>query len=128
MPVNFEEELVEKLNDKEFQAAARQRYKYLAGIVKTSEDMIGRKFAVNDYGHIQSMEETAKQQIYRDEEKCDTISPSELPTRRAGKTIKELTQELQYDLERASDVKTREALIMHCARYIRLERMAEELT
>lgn len=121
----FEKELIEKLNDKEFQAAARQRYKILlSGISKNSDDKIMSKEESAKY--FRSLPELTGQE---DDSilQYDSVSPSELPTQRAGKTIKELTQEVQYDLEREHDVKKREELIMQCARYIRLERMSESL-
>lgn len=138
---NFQAELVEKLNDKEFQAAARQRYKILAGIVelnpKSDFEML-EKIKDKDAGYIMSKGESAAYfrslpeltgpKEEQDDDsilQCDSMVVN--PTVRSGKTIKVLTQELQYDLEREQDVKGREDLIMRCARYIRLERMSETL-
>jgi len=157
---DFEKELIEKLKDKEFQAAARQRYKILAGIVKaddenaTSRNNLAALYkSMHRFDHddkrIMSMEESAAYfnklcdesaaddvmsredsakslpKLTGFKKECDSMVVN--PTVRSGKTIKELTQELQYDLERQRDVKGRENLIMQCARYIRLERMSESL-
>jgi len=152
---DFQKELVEKLNDKKFQSAARQRYKIFSDNDKIMsmeesaklfrelcEDTPLRRqiyegeHVDDDDNKIMSKEESAKyfrsfpELTGRKEKADDSIlqcDSAELPTRRAGKTIKELTQEVQYDLERERDVKRREELIMRCARYMRLERMSQSL-
>lgn len=119
---DFQQEVIEKINDKEFQDAARQRYKILAGIEiekKPEGYLMSRRQSAAYFRRL--CEETPFSGL---EEEADS---SELPTQRAGKTIKELTQEVQFDLERESDVKKREELIMRCARYMRLERMSKSL-